>query len=49
MHRFSGEGSRVLIGDMSHDGGEKTLAEVDNAGGEALFRQGDVSDEATTI
>jgi len=47
VHRFSGEGYRVLLGDMSKEDGEKTLTEINDTGGEALFRHGDVSDDAS--
>ena len=44
---LAGEGARVAIGDLLGGEGEATLARLKAAGGEALFRRTDVTDEAS--
>lgn len=44
--RFARDGARVLIGDAAVDDGEATAAAIVDAGGEAAFSAGDVSDPA---
>ena len=43
---FSEEGARVVIADIDRDGGHETAGLIGDAGGEALFVETDVSDEA---
>lgn len=45
--RFAREGYRVLIGDMAAGDGEATTALIADEGGEAIYRSGNVADEAT--
>ena len=40
---FSREGAKVVIGDISQDGGKQTVQEVNKMGGEAIFIPTDVS------
>jgi NAD(P)-dependent dehydrogenase (short-subunit alcohol dehydrogenase family) len=44
--RFVREGARLALGDLRGDWGEQTLQQVRAAGGDALFRAGDVRREA---
>lgn len=44
--RLVEEGARIVIGDMSADDGEATRRIVDDAGGEAIFVEGNVVSEA---
>ncbi len=39
------EGARVVVADMDDEGGQRTVSEIGNAGGEALFIHVDVTDE----
>lgn len=43
---FAREGAKVVVLDLNADAGGGTVKQVEEAGGEALFVQGDVSDEA---
>ncbi len=43
---FSREGAKVVIADINVQGGEETVLEITNAGGEALFVRTDVSKSA---
>ena len=42
--RFASEGAKIGIADMLREDGEQTRAEIEQAGGEALFVECDVSD-----
>ena len=44
---FAREGARVVIGDLLEEEGLKVVAEIDEAGGEALFVRLDVTDESS--
>ncbi len=44
---FSREGAKVVIGDLLEEEGTKIVAEIGEAGGEALFVRLDVTDEAS--
>ena len=44
---FSREGARVVIGDLLEEEGLKVVAEIGEAGGEALFVRLDVTDESS--
>lgn len=41
---FAQAGASVVVADISQDGGEETVAAIQEAGGEAIFIQGDVTD-----
>jgi NAD(P)-dependent dehydrogenase (short-subunit alcohol dehydrogenase family) len=41
---FASEGARVVVADFTVDGGNETVKSIQNAGGEAIFIQVDVSD-----
>ncbi|WP_027339818.1 3-oxoacyl-ACP reductase FabG [Halonatronum saccharophilum] len=41
---FAREGAKVVVADYSAEGGEKTVEDIKNAGGEAMFYKIDVSD-----
>ena len=43
---FASEGAKVVLTDLADDAGEKVAAEIDEAGGEALYVHADVSAEA---
>jgi NAD(P)-dependent dehydrogenase (short-subunit alcohol dehydrogenase family) len=43
---FAEEGARVVVADVDRVSGESTIAEIRGKGGEALFVQADISDEA---
>ncbi|MDG5487771.1 SDR family NAD(P)-dependent oxidoreductase [Sphingomonas sp. BGYR3] len=43
---FGREGARLVLADMSVEGGERTAAELKAAGAEAVFVEGDVADPA---
>lgn len=43
---FAEEGARVVIADIDTEGGAESASEIKSAGGEALFVETDVSDEA---
>jgi len=43
--RFAAEGANVVVADVNVDDGEQTVAEIQEAGGEATFVEADVSDE----
>jgi len=47
--KLASEGTRVLIGDASEEDGQATADQIEAAGGEAHFVQGDVSDEAASL
>jgi NAD(P)-dependent dehydrogenase (short-subunit alcohol dehydrogenase family) len=40
---FAREGARVVIGDVNDQGGQQTVADIEAAGGQALYRHTDVS------
>ena len=42
---FAREGAKVVVNDVSEDGGNETVSLVQSAGGEAVFVAGDVSDD----
>jgi NAD(P)-dependent dehydrogenase (short-subunit alcohol dehydrogenase family) len=42
---FAEEGAKVVVNDVSAEGGEETVALVEDEGGEAAFVAGDVSDD----
>lgn len=42
---FAREGARVLVSDINAEAGEETVTLIREAGGEAIFRAADVSDE----
>src|SRR5688500_2049954 len=44
--RFAAEGAKVVIGDLLADDGDKTVAAITAAGGDATFVQVDVTQEA---
>lgn len=44
--RFADDGANVVAVDVDADGGEETVSEIDDAGGEAIFVEADVTDEA---
>ena len=44
---FAAAGARVLVADLSDEGGNATVAQVIEAGGSAIFEQTDVSNEAS--
>lgn len=44
--RFAEEGAQVVAADVNVDGGQQTIAEIEHAGGEAVFVETDVSDES---
>ena len=44
---FAREGARVVIGDLLEEEGNKVVAEIGEAGGDALFVRLDVTDEAS--
>jgi NAD(P)-dependent dehydrogenase (short-subunit alcohol dehydrogenase family) len=43
--RFAAEGANVVVADVNAEDGEGTVAEIQDAGGQATFVEGDVSDE----
>ena len=43
---FAHEGAKVVVGDVDERGGRNTAAEIEAAGGEAIFVRADVTDEA---
>ncbi|MBN2311150.1 MAG: glucose 1-dehydrogenase [Candidatus Hydrogenedentes bacterium] len=43
---FAGEGAKVIVFDINAEAGQETAALAEQAGGEALFVQGDASSEA---
>lgn len=47
--KFAIEGARVLVTGRSADRGQKIVAEILDAGGEALFAEGDLSAESTPV
>lgn len=44
--RLAEEGARLVVADITIDGGEKTVAQIKAAGGEAIFVRTDVTKEA---
>lgn len=44
--RFAEEGAQVVVGDIAEDDGERVVAEITDAGGEAVFIGADVSRDA---
>lgn len=42
--RYAQEGAKVVVADINVEAGEKTVAEIKQAGGEAVFQQTDVSE-----
>jgi NAD(P)-dependent dehydrogenase (short-subunit alcohol dehydrogenase family) len=44
--RFAAEGAKVIVFDLNAEAGEETVKLVADAGGDALFTQGDVASEA---
>ncbi|HMV50723.1 MAG TPA: SDR family NAD(P)-dependent oxidoreductase, partial [Blastocatellia bacterium] len=42
---FAEEGAKVIIGDIDEAGGEATAAEINAAGGQAIFVRADISKE----
>ncbi|KAB1188496.1 MULTISPECIES: SDR family oxidoreductase [Haloferax] len=44
--RFAEEGSKVVVSDVQKDAGEQVAGEIENAGGDAVFLDADVSNEA---
>ena len=44
--RLAAEGASVVVNDIDVDGGERTVAEIEGAGGTAAYVRADVSDEA---
>src|SRR6266516_3546220 len=47
--RFAAEGARVVIVDRDPEGGERVVAEIRGAGGEAVFLKAEVSIEAEAL
>ncbi len=43
---FASEGARVVVSDVNVDGGEATVRQIREAGGEAVFQAADVSKAA---
>ena len=43
---FAREGAKIIVFDISEEAGKETVALVEKEGGQAIFVQGDVSDEA---
>lgn len=43
---FAAEGARVLVSDINDEGGAETVARIESAGGEAVYRRADVSEGA---
>ncbi len=43
---FAEEGAKVVVGDINTDGGQETVARIENAGGSAVFVHTDVSQES---
>ena len=43
---FASEGSKIVLTDVADDAGEAVAAEIETAGGQALYVHSDVSDEA---
>ncbi len=48
-NRFVDEGAKVVVSDVQVELGQKTVAELIEKGGEAVFLQHDVSDEASWV
>ncbi len=44
--RFAGEGAAVLIADLNQEGGEATVRDCKENGGDAIFQRADVAQEA---
>jgi cyclopentanol dehydrogenase len=44
--RFAAEGARVAVVDLKRDVGERTVSEIEAAGGTAFFHEADVAEEA---
>ena len=44
---FAREGAKIVIGDLLEEDGERVVAEIADAGGEAMFVSLDVTDEAS--
>lgn len=42
---FAREGARVMVADVDDEGGQRTVSEIGDAGGEAIFISVDVTDE----
>ena len=42
IHKFAEEGAKVVVTDVDIEGGEKTVSEVKEKGGEAIFIKQDV-------
>ncbi|MGD2163739.1 MAG: SDR family NAD(P)-dependent oxidoreductase, partial [Anaerolineales bacterium] len=40
---YAQEGARVVVSDVDKEGGESTIESIQNAGGEAIFVEADVS------
>jgi 3-oxoacyl-[acyl-carrier protein] reductase len=47
-NRFVREGAKVVVAEINEDWGRRTTAELQQAGGEAMFCKVDVADEAST-
>ena len=43
--RFAGEGAAVVVADLNQEGGESTVRECREQGGNAVFQKADVSSE----
>ena len=43
--RFAAEGARVVVDDLNAENGEATVAEIRDAGGDAVFVQADISND----
>lgn len=43
--KFASEGASVVVSDMDAEGGEETVRQIEDAGGEAVFIRADVSSE----
>ena len=42
IHKFAEEGAKIVVTDIDVEGGEKTVSEVKEKGGEAIFIKQDV-------
>ncbi len=42
IHKFAEEGAKIVVTDIDVEGGEKTVSEVNEKGGEAIFIKQDV-------
>ncbi|MBN8897921.1 MAG: SDR family NAD(P)-dependent oxidoreductase, partial [Rhodospirillales bacterium] len=45
--RFGREGARVVVADLLEDDGRSVVAEIEKAGGTAMFQRLDVTEEAS--